>query len=103
MAGGTAIFTSRPWAARDGDPARPASVGGVEVVGHLRRRLDRPGALVALADGRYAVTGATVAIGSARQLEEAARRRLRRAPSASEVMWWREALDVLASLRRARR
>ena len=41
----------------DGDPGRPTAVDGVEVVEQLRTRRDQPGALVALADGRYAFTG----------------------------------------------
>ncbi|MGH2993202.1 MAG: potassium/proton antiporter, partial [Solirubrobacterales bacterium] len=51
------VFTTRPWIDADGDPARPEAVDGVPVVGRVRTRRDQRGALLALADGRYAVTG----------------------------------------------
>ena len=67
---------SRPWHDEDGD--RAARDGRqVEVVDQLRTRRDVPGALVALADGRYAFTGPVIAAGSAGQLQDCARRRLR--------------------------
>jgi potassium/hydrogen antiporter len=59
----SSIITSRPWAAEEGDPGRPASVDGIDAVEQLRTRRDRAGALVALADGRYAFTGPVVAVG----------------------------------------
>jgi potassium/hydrogen antiporter len=93
----TTIFSSRPWLDGDGDPARPARVGKIEVVEQLRTRRDQPGALVALADGRYAYTGAVTAIGSAAQLQEAARRRLRVADTDAEQAWWREVIGALAT------
>ncbi len=93
----TTIFSSRPWLDGDGDPARPASVGKIEVVEQLRTRRDQPGALVALADGRYAYTGPVTAIGSAAQLQEAARRRLRFAGTDAEQAWWREVIGALAT------
>ena len=52
-----AVTSVRPWQESDGDPSRPATVVGLEVVDQLRTRRDEPGALVALADGRFAVTG----------------------------------------------
>jgi cell volume regulation protein A len=91
------IFTTRPWHADDGDFAHPTSISKIEVVDQLRTRRDRPGALVALADGRYAYTGPITAIGSAAQLQAAARRRLRRAGSDSEKAWWREVIGALAA------
>jgi cell volume regulation protein A len=91
------IFSSRPWRTEDGPPARPASISGVEVLDQLRTRRDEPGALVALADGRYAYTGPIVAIGSAGQLQDAARRRLRHAREESERAWWREVIGALAN------
>jgi cell volume regulation protein A len=90
------IITSRPWDDRDGDPSRPASVDGIEVVEQLRTRRDRPGALVALADGRYAFTGPVVAIGPTQPLQEFARRRLGRADDDAERAWWREVIGALA-------
>lgn len=91
------IFSSRPWRAEDGAPARPAAVSGVEVVDQLRTRRDEPGALVALADGRYAYTGPIVAIGSASQVQDAARRRLTYAAEEAERVWWREVIGALAN------
>ena len=84
---GTApLFSSWPWEAAAGDPARPETVRGLEVLDTLRIRRDEPGALVLLADGRYAVTGAQSAIGPRGALDEWARRRLRHAGD-EERMW----------------
>jgi len=91
-----AVTTVRPWEPAEGDPSRPVSVGGHEVIEQLRTRRDEPGALVALADGRFAITGPLLAIGPAGQLQAVARRRLARAESASERAWWREVVGALA-------
>ena len=90
------VTTVRPWTDADGDPSRPAEVAGHRVVEQLRTRRDEPGALVALDDGRYAVTGTLLAIGPATQLQAVARRRLTRAQSAGERAWWREVVGALA-------
>src|ERR1700761_669550 len=57
------VFTVRP--TRDGeDPETPTEIDGIPVVALLRSRRDEPGAMAAMADGRYAVTGGDlVAIG----------------------------------------
>jgi cell volume regulation protein A len=94
---GATVFSTGPWNAADGDPARPPRVGGVAVVEQLRTRRDQPGALVALDDGRFAYTGAITAVGSAPQLQDAARRRLRYAKSDAEQAWWREVIGALAA------
>jgi cell volume regulation protein A len=91
----TQISTSGPWRQEDGDPAYPRQVGGTPVVEQLLTRTDRPGALVALADGRYAFTGSIVSIGSARAVRRAARERLGRAQSEAERAWWREVVGGL--------
>jgi potassium/hydrogen antiporter len=65
------------------------------VIDRVRTRRDVPGALVALADGRFAFTGPVKAIGSARQLQEAARQRLARSVSDAERAWWREVVGAL--------
>jgi cell volume regulation protein A len=94
------IFSTRPWSEGmdAGDPGRPTTVGGVEVIEQLRTRRDGvPGALAALADGRYAFTGSVVALGSAARVQEAARRRLRQAKGDSERAWWREVIGALAA------
>lgn len=92
-----AIFSSRPWRPEDGDSARPGRVGDQDVVDQLRTRRDQPGALVALADGRYAYTGPITATGSPGQLQDAARRRLRLAETDGEQAWWREVIGALAT------
>jgi cell volume regulation protein A len=92
-----AIFSSRPWTPEDGDPSRPKRVAKLDVVEQLRTRRDQPGALVVLADGRYAYTGPITAVGSAGQLQDAARRRLRLATTDSEQAWWREVIGALAN------
>jgi len=91
-----AVTSVRPWAPDDGDPSRPSEVSGIEVVDQLRTRRDEPGALVALADGRYAVTGRLLAIGPAGELQAVARRRLARAESPGERAWWQEIVGALA-------
>jgi cell volume regulation protein A len=90
------VSTTRPWTDADGDPAFPREIDGVAVVEQLRSRLDRPGALVTLADGRYAFTGPVLAIGSASALQSAARRRLAGAGLEQERDWWREVIGALA-------
>jgi cell volume regulation protein A len=91
-----AVTTVRPWEPTDGDPSRPTAVAGRRVIEQLRTRRDEPGALVALDDGRYAVTGPLVAIGPAGELQAVARRRLSRAERASDRAWWREVVGALA-------
>jgi potassium/hydrogen antiporter len=91
-----AVTSVRPWSADDGDPSRPSQISGIEVVDQLRTRRDEPGALVALADGRYAVTGRLLAIGPAGELQAVARRRLAGAESPGDRAWWQEVVGALA-------
>jgi cell volume regulation protein A len=90
------VFSVRPWTETDGDAASPDECDGVPVVEQLRTRRDVPGALVVLADGRYAVTGPVLASGGARSLEAHARRRLSRASDDGEQTWWQEVLGAVA-------
>jgi cell volume regulation protein A len=90
------ILSVRPWNPGDGDPAFPKHVAGVAVTEQLLSRLDRPGALVTLADGRYAFTGAVIGVGPASGLQALAKRRLDRADSDPERAWWREVIGALA-------
>ena len=90
------VTTIRSWQPADGDPSRPRAVAGIEVVEQLRTRRDEAGALVSLADGRFAVTGALLAVGPAGELQAFARRRLGRAATAGERAWWREVVGALA-------
>jgi cell volume regulation protein A len=90
------IFTTRPWTKTDGDPDRPEVVLGLVVVERLNTRWDVPGALVVLEDGRYAVTGPHVLVGSREQLQWHARRRLRTAKTDAERAWWQEVIGASA-------
>ena len=91
-----AVTSVRPWTDVDGNPSRPTEVIGVDVVDQLRTRRDQPGALVALADGRFAVTGRLLAVGPAGELQGVARRRLARAETAGDRAWWQEVVGALA-------
>ena len=93
---GTAVFSTRSWSDRDGDAGFPKEVEGVVVVQQLRTRRDKPGALVALDDGRFAVTGPLLALGGPLQLQRYARRRLSREDDAAARAWWQEVIGALA-------
>jgi cell volume regulation protein A len=92
----TAVFTARSWNEDDGDPGFPRHVLGVEVAEHLRTRRDLRGALVALDDGRFAVTGPLVAVGGAAHVQRYARRRLAEETDAAARAWWQEVIGALA-------
>jgi cell volume regulation protein A len=97
LVGASGVFTSRRWNdEQDGDPGYPEEVLGVAVREHLRTRRDRRGALLILTDGRYAVTGPTLAAGGARQLQAYARRRLARETDETARAWWQEVIGALA-------
>lgn len=91
------IFRTGPWDVRDGDPAAPPTIGGVETVEQLRLRRDAPGALVVLADGRYAVSGTLMIVGSRRAVQRQARRRLQGAGDDAEAGWWQEVIGACAA------
>lgn len=94
---GATVFSSRPWdAERDGDAAYPETIDGILVREHLRTRREVHGALVSLTDGRYAVTGQTLALGSAKQIQAYARRRLARETDDTTRAWWQEVIGALA-------
>jgi cell volume regulation protein A len=90
-------FTVRPHEKADGDPARPKEIAGQAVVERLRTRRDVPGALIVLADGRHAVTGPLIAVGSPEALQTFARRRLHLAGDDEERAWWQEVIGTLAT------
>lgn len=97
VAGHRPIFSVWSWDEGDGgDVSQPAAVAGQRVVEQLRIRRDEPGGLWALADGRYAVTGPLVAVGSRRDLTDWARRRMRRAPD-EERAWLQNVVGALAA------
>jgi cell volume regulation protein A len=94
---GASVFTSRSWdEVRDGDPRYPAHIDGVDVREHLRTRRDQRGALVSLTDGRFAVTGPTMAMGGPRQIQSYARRQLARETDDTARAWWQEVIGALA-------
>jgi len=92
------VFTTRPWREGDGDPGRPDAVDGVPVVRQVRTRRDRPGALLALADGRFAVTGDDVAAIGGRNLvaKWCVSRADRGEIEPEERAWWQEVIGVLS-------
>jgi potassium/hydrogen antiporter len=96
LAGAAPVFHVRRWTEADGDAARPKVVAGLAVLDRLRSRRDVPGALVLLEDGRYAVTGPVLALGSRQALNDWVRRRIRSGVSDNERVWWEEVLGALA-------
>ncbi|MGH2953720.1 MAG: potassium/proton antiporter [Solirubrobacterales bacterium] len=97
--GAPQVFSVRPWRPADGDPGRPRHVGGIDVASVLRQRRDGNGALVALADGRYAVTGPDViAFGARRQLADWCARRIDRPGLSPQAQaWWQEVAGALSA------
>jgi cell volume regulation protein A len=98
--GAPQVFSVRPWKFdRDGDPGAPEEIEGILVAQRLRVRRDGSGALVVLADGRYAATGADVlAFGGRRRLAEwCARRVSRPGTDAGERAWWQELAGALSA------
>jgi CPA2 family monovalent cation:H+ antiporter-2 len=77
LRGSAPLFTVRPPGSDGvaGDPDAPERVLGQPVAARLRVRRDRPGALVALEDGRYAITGPVLVAGSRDDVTTYARRR----------------------------
>jgi cell volume regulation protein A len=96
--GAPKVFTARLWRDADGDPGSPGEVDGVPVVGRVRTRRDRPGALLALSDGRFAVTGeGVVAIGGRNLLARWCVQRADVSGLEPEARaWWQEVIGVLS-------
>jgi cell volume regulation protein A len=94
MASAPRAFQSA-WSPRHGDPAHPVRVDGVPVVEHIRRRSDGRGALVRLQDGRYAITGATLTVGSPAELQRYVAERAARATRDDDRSWWRLLSEAL--------
>jgi cell volume regulation protein A len=93
--GASQVFSVRP--VRADDDRELSQVDGVPVLAVMRSRGDGSGAMLALADGRYAVTGETVvAIGGRRALADWCERRAERAGVDSvERAWWQEVTGAL--------
>jgi potassium/hydrogen antiporter len=102
--GAPQVFTVRRRTANDGDPGEPDELEGVPVAVRLRTRRDEPGALVGLADGRYAVTDRhLVAVGARRQMTDWVGRRARREDlSPTARAWWEEVAGALNAPARRR-
>jgi potassium/hydrogen antiporter len=83
------------WTGALGDPAHPVRLAGAAVVAHLRTRRDVAGALVALSDGRHAITGSTLTVGSMGELRRYAEERLVRSADEAERAWWRDLAALL--------
>lgn len=97
LSGRSPIFTVKPWRPGYGDPSAPSAVEGVDVLRRLRLRRDEPGALLLLADGRFAVTGdGVLAVGGQRQLFRYVRERIQRAETATARAWWQEVAGVVS-------
>lgn len=98
LKGRAPIFVVRRWEPeRDGDPARPAAIAGIPVVEQLRIRRDVPGALAALADGRYGVAGPLLMVGGRDDLTRYVRRRLAGEVSDGERSWLQTVVGALAA------
>jgi cell volume regulation protein A len=91
------VFSVRrcPPGAVTGDLRTPELVLGLVVVARLRIRRDHPGALVALEDGRYAVTGPLLIVGSRKDVAAHARRRANRVDP-DERAWLQNVVGGLA-------
>ncbi len=90
------VFTVRP--VREGDDLEAlAEIDGIPVLAVLRSREESEAAMVALADGRYAVTGSgLVAIGGRRALAGWCEGRAEReGVDAAEKAWWQEVTGAL--------
>jgi cell volume regulation protein A len=90
------VFTVRPL--RDGDDIDMLSeIDGVPVLAVLRTREETEAAMLALADGRYAVTGSgLIAIGGRRALADWCEERSdRKGLSGAERAWWQEVTGAL--------
>ena len=96
LAGAAPVFHVRRWSEDDGDPNRPDQIDGLQVIDRLRSRRDVPGSLVLLEDGRYAVVGPVMALGSRQAINDWVRRRMRKGVSDNERVWWEEVLGAIA-------
>jgi cell volume regulation protein A len=71
-------------------------VEGIPVASVLRSRRDRASALVALADGRYAVTSESIiAVGGRQAVARWCERRAERSGDPPERAWWQEVIGAL--------
>jgi potassium/hydrogen antiporter len=97
------VFSVRPMRPGE-DPVSPSEIDGVAVVAVLRSRRDEAGAMAAMADGRYAVTGGdVVAIGGRRALAGWCERRAEQeGVEGEEKAWLQEITGALIARGRRR-
>jgi potassium/hydrogen antiporter len=97
------VFSVRPLRAGE-DPESPTRIDGIAVVAVLRSRRDDVGAMLAMADGRYAVTSdEIVAIGGRRALAGWCERRAElEEVDTEEKAWWQEVTGALIARGRRR-
>ena len=94
---GSAVFSSRPWDDRgDGDPGYPRRSTAWRCASTCARAATDAAPSSRSTDGRYAVTGPTLALGGARQMQAYARRRLTRETDDTSRAWWQEVIGALA-------
>ncbi len=93
--GASQVFTVRP--AREGDDPLAEEIDGIPILAVLRSRGETDAAMVALADGRFAVLGRrVVAIGGRRALAGWCEERAARpGVDAAERAWWQEVTGAL--------
>jgi hypothetical protein len=94
--GASQVFSVRPAPERL-DPAKLEEIDGIPVIAVLRSRRETGALMVALADGRYAVSGGGVlAIGGRRALAGWCERRAdREGVDDAERSWWQEVTGAL--------
>lgn len=80
------VLSTGPWNSEWGEAEAPEQVSGIEVTEVVLRRDGGEGALVALVDGRFALTGSTFAAGTALALMRHARQRSRH-PREADSTW----------------
>jgi len=99
LRGSAQIFSVRPRSPEDGDTGRPTKLDEVDVARVLRTRSDRAASVVALMDGRFAVTDPDiVALGGRRALARwCVERADRPETSPQDRSWWQEAVGVLTA------
>jgi potassium/hydrogen antiporter len=98
--GAATVMSVRPYREGmvEGELSRPRGVVGEAVAAQLRVRRDTPGALVALVDGRYALTGPLIVVGSRRDMTQFATRRMRQlARESPERPWLQNVIGAMAS------
>ena len=91
-------LTVRAWSPSDGNPGSPEHVLGIPVERLLAKRPDAPGALVALADRRFALTGPIAAIGRHRMLRTYVRGRARTKTDRAYRAWLAEVSAMLEGM-----